>query len=99
MSFRVLQDTNSLSLTDGLINVCVVPAGSLWEGALSEEKIVGYVSRVPSSLNNNIGLIQFMDEKRVNPDQTLQMSYIAFTPKDVNYDHSSLVKMNHKVYC
>lgn len=38
-----------------------------------------------------------MDEKRSNPDQTLKMSYIAFTPKDVNYDHSSLVKMNHKV--
>jgi hypothetical protein len=69
----------------------------LWEGALSEEKIVGYVSRVPSSQNKNLGLIQFMDEKRVDPDQTLKMSYIAFTPKDVNYDHSSLVKMNHKV--
>ncbi|OQV13970.1 hypothetical protein BV898_11851 [Hypsibius exemplaris] len=92
------KDTNSLvSFTDGLINVCVVPAGSLWEGTLSDEKIVGYVSRIPSAMNQNVGLIQFMDEKRINPDQTLKMSYIAFTPKDVNYDHSSLVKMNHKV--
>ncbi|XP_055341012.1 uncharacterized protein LOC129590062 isoform X2 [Paramacrobiotus metropolitanus] len=91
------KDTNAFSFTEGLINVCVVPAGSLWEGSLSEEKIVGYVSRVPSQQNNNTGLIQFMDEKKINPDQTLKMSYIAFNPKDVNYDHSSLVKMNHKV--
>lgn len=91
------KDTNSLSFTEGLVNVCVVPPNSLWEGTLSEEKIVGYVSRVPSASNQDVGLVQYMDEKRVNPDQTLQTSYIAFTPKDVNYDHSSLVKLNHKV--